>query len=75
MILLQNHTMKFKVLGYRRKEKSKFVRVAEVATLLDVSKPHAYKIMRELNRELSAKGMIVTSGRLSRRYLDERMYC
>lgn len=55
-------------------EKSKFVRVEEVAKLLDVSIPHAYKIMQQLNKELKAKGMIVTSGRLSRKYLEERMY-
>ena len=56
-------------------KKSIFVRVDEVAKLLDVSTPHAYKIMRELNKELASKGMIVNSGRLSRKYLEERMYC
>lgn len=56
-------------------EKTKFVRVDEVASLLDVSIPHAYKIMRDLNKELAVKGMIINSGRLSRRYLEERMYC
>lgn len=55
-------------------EKSKFVRVEELAQLLDVSVPHAYRIMRQLNKELEAKGMIVNAGRLSRKYLEERMY-
>jgi Mn-dependent DtxR family transcriptional regulator len=55
-------------------EKSKFVRVEEVAQLLDVSVPHAYKIMRDLNKELRDKGYIVTAGRLSRKYFEERMY-
>lgn len=57
-----------------QKEKSKFVRVDEVAKLLDVSIPHAYSIMRKLNKELEVKGFIINSGRLSRKYLEERMY-
>ena len=54
------------------KEPPKFLRVAEVAEILGVSQSHAYKIMRQLNKELKVK--IVTAGRVSRRYLEERMY-
>lgn len=53
----------------------KFMRVTEVADLLEVSESHAYKIMRELNDELRSKGKIVTAGRISRKYLMERLYC
>lgn len=53
----------------------KFMRVDEVAELLEISESHAYKIMRRLNRELEQKGKITTSGRISRRYLLERVYC
>lgn len=53
------------------KEPPKFLRVA---AMLDISESHAYKIMRQLNKELEAKGKIVTAGRVSRRYLEERMY-
>ena len=56
-------------------EKTKFVRVEEVAELLDISESHAYKIMRELNTELKCKGKITNAGRVSRRYLEERLYC
>ena len=55
-------------------EEKKFIRVDEVARELDISESHAYKIMRQLNKELEAKGKIVTAGRVSRRYLEERMY-
>ena len=55
------------------KEPPKFLRVADVAAM-DISESHAYKIMRQLNKELEAKGKIVTAGRVSRRYLEERMY-
>ena len=56
------------------KEPPKFLRVADVAAMLDISESHAFKIMRQLNKELEAKGKIVTAGRVSRRYLEERMY-
>lgn len=54
---------------------SKYLRVADVASLLAVSESRAYKIMRQLNKELEAKGKITTSGRISRKYLMERLYC
>ena len=50
----------------------KFMRVDEVMELLGVSQSKAYKIMRQLNKELQAKGKITTSGRVSRSYLIER---
>lgn len=36
----------------------KFIRVDEVAKVLNVSTTHAYKIMRQLNEELKAKGYL-----------------
>ena len=42
----------------KTEEKAMFVRVEEVAELLDISESHAYKIMRELNTELRRKGKI-----------------
>lgn len=53
-------------------EPPKFMRVEEVAEFLGVSTSRAYKIMRQLNKELEAKGKITTSGRISRKYLIER---
>lgn len=54
---------------------SKYMRAPEVAALLDISVSKAYKIMQELNKELKAKGKITVSGRVSRRYIMERLYC
>lgn len=51
-----------------------FIRVDEVAKELDVSKAHAYKIIRQLNNELNAKGFITVAGRISRQYFNERLY-
>ena len=52
---------------------SNFMRVDEVAKELDVSQSYAYKIVRMLNKELEDKGLIIISGRVSRRYFMERM--
>lgn len=51
-----------------------FIRVDEVAEELDVSKAYAYKIIRQLNDELSAKGFITVAGRISRQYFNEKIY-
>lgn len=50
----------------------KFMKAEEVSEILGVSTSRAYKIMRQLNKELEQQGKITTSGRLSRRYFEER---
>ena len=54
-------------------EKS-FIRADEVAKELDLSKSYAYKVIKQLNDELSAKGYITVAGRISRQYFNERVY-
>lgn len=46
----------------------------EVANVLGVAKETAYKIIRTLNKELEKRGYIVVSGRLPRRYWEEKFY-
>lgn len=58
----------------KKNEEAKFLRVTEVASLLECSESHAYKVMQKLNKELEAKGKITVKGRISRRYLMERVY-
>lgn len=53
---------------------NKFIRVDEVAAELDVSKPYAYKLIRQLNEELKSKGYLTIAGRVNRQYLLERLY-
>ena len=53
---------------------NKFIRVDEVAQELDVSTSYAYKLIRQLNNELKAKGFVVIAGRVSRQYFNERLY-
>ena len=52
----------------------KFLRADEVAQELSVSKPYAYNLIRQLNKELKSKGFITISGRINREYFNERLY-
>ena len=52
---------------------NKFIRVDEVADELGVSRPYAYKLIRQLNEELKGKGYITIAGRV-RQYFNERLY-
>lgn len=51
-----------------------FMRVDEVAAELGVSNSYAYKLIRELNKELKAGGCIVINGRVDRRFFHEHLY-
>ncbi|MBQ2956382.1 MAG: ICEBs1 excisionase [Clostridia bacterium] len=42
--------------------------------MLGVSVGHAYKIIHRLNEELAEKGYLTFSGRIPRKYLEERCY-
>ena len=51
-----------------------FMRVDDVADELSVSKPYAYKLIQRLNDELKRKNYITISGRMSKKYFQERIY-
>lgn len=59
--------------GYCMSDKI-YLTAEDIMRELDVSKPFAYKIIRELNIELKEKGYITISGKLSRKYFEERFY-
>ena len=54
--------------------KELFVRAEEVAGVLGISKPYAYKLVREMNEELKQKGFLTIPGRVSRNYFEEKFY-
>ena len=54
--------------------KELFVKAEEVARELGISKPYAYKLVREMNEELKQKGFITIPGRVSRRYFEEKFH-
>ncbi len=53
---------------------NQFMRAEEVAKELGISKSFAYKLIRQLNQELKAKGFVTISGRINRVYFQERLY-
>ena len=46
----------------------------DVCAILGVSKAYAYNLMREYNKELKAKGYIVVAGKISTKFLAEKIY-
>ena len=55
-------------------EKKIFYDVYEVMAMLTISKSHAYKIIRELNRDLREQGYMTITGKVSCKYFDEKFY-
>lgn len=51
-----------------------FISAGEVAQELGISKPQAYKIIKGWNEDLKAKGFLVISGKVNRRYYQEKLY-
>lgn len=54
--------------------KNIFITAEEVAEMLGISKPYAYKLIKQMNNELRDKGFITISGKVSRRYFKEKFY-
>ena len=51
-----------------------YITASELAELLKISVGHAYKVIHRLNEELAARGYLTFSGRVPRKYLEERCY-
>lgn len=50
-----------------------FMRVEDVAQELGISKSYAYKIVQRLNAELRDLGYLTISGRVNRKYFEEKL--
>ena len=59
--------------GYTLMEQELFITAMEVKEMLGISKSHAYKLVRDLNKELNATGCLTIAGTVSRVYLTERL--
>lgn len=53
---------------------SMYVKASEVAEIMGVSKAKAYKVIAEMNEELRTRNFIVISGRVPRKFLNEKIY-
>lgn len=51
-----------------------FITAAEIADVCGVSISKAYEIIRNLNVELRKGGYVTLSGKISRRFFNERWY-
>ena len=51
-----------------------FMRVEEVAEVMEVSVAYAYKIIRQMNEELKKTGCITLQGRIDRKFFYEHFY-
>lgn len=49
-----------------------FLTAKEVAQVLGVSDGKAYAVIRELNEQLKRQGYITVSGKVSRKYFEEK---
>lgn len=52
----------------------RFVTADEIARDLGISKPFAYKLIRDMNAELASRGYLTIAGRVSRKYYEEKCY-
>lgn len=51
-----------------------FITAVEMVGIFGISKPYAYKIIKQLNEELEAKDFITITGRVSKKYFEEKSY-
>lgn len=56
-----------------RKEKM-FLRAEDVAKIMEVSVPYAYKLIRRMNLELENKGCFVMNGRIDSKFFFDHFY-
>lgn len=53
---------------------SYIMNVEDIANELGCSKSHAYKIVKDLNKELEEQGYITMAGRIPRAFWAKKMY-
>ncbi len=57
-------------------ENKQFLRVEEVATFMGISVPTAYKIIRQMNKDMELQGYLTIAGRIDRAYFEQKVfYC
>ncbi len=52
-----------------------FYTYEDVCEILSVSRNTSYQIIRELNKELKSQGYMIFSGRVPKKYFNEKFYC
>ena len=49
-------------------------RAEDIAKILGVSMGKAYKILRDMNKDLASKGFLTTAGKIPEEYVKEKWY-
>ena len=52
----------------------RFLNASDVSEYMGIARPMAYKIIRKLNDELVSQGYIIVSGKISRKYFEQKVY-
>ena len=56
------------------KENKIYITASELSELLGISLGHAYKMIRNMNKELEESGYIVVAGKFPRKYFEKRWF-
>ena len=51
-----------------------FITAEEMATILGISRPYAYKLIKQMNDELESNKYITVPGKVSRKFFEEKFY-
>ena len=51
-----------------------FIGADEIAETLEMSRTYAYTVIKKLNAELAEKGYLTVTGKVPRKYFNERYY-
>ncbi len=57
-----------------KNENKIFITAQEMSDLLGISIGHAYKMIREMNKELEQSGYLVIAGKVPKGYFEKRWY-
>ncbi len=56
------------------KENKIYITASELSELLGISLGHAYKLIRNMNKELEKSGYMIVDGKLPRKYFEKRWF-
>lgn len=51
-----------------------YITAAEMPEMHGISKPNAYKLIKQMNEELDAKAYITIPGKVAIKYFEEKFY-
>lgn len=77
LLIIQNRNRNKYVSKIEKEESTMeklFLTSNEVADLLNISQQQAYKIIRDMNKQLAENGFLILRGRINKKYFMEQIY-